>query len=162
MSVTGRKPSDLRRALVAALDGASITGTNLQVNLHRSAAKDVGLGPVEHVDGGFSVMFGGGDTVPGLATPNDMGGQVQFKWSVRFSVDFAYLVEGLDNAVVDDDELPLAEGMVDLIQKKLNPADGKQWAVQSFRIEPVFRHPVNRAFYVQRISFGVADYWRRP
>lgn len=161
MSVVGRKPSELRRALIAALEGTSIQGTRLEVNLHRAAAKDVGLGPVEHVDGGFSVIFAGGDTIPGVAAPEEMGGQVQFKWNVRFSVDFAYRVEGIDNAVVDDDELPLAEGMMDLIQAKLNPATGKQWAVQSFRLEPVFRHPVNRAFYVQRISFSVNDYWRR-
>lgn len=162
MSVTGRRPSDFRRAVIVALDGQELRSPNFVVQLHRAAnSKDLAIGPREHIDGGFSVQFQGGDTIPGASTPESIGGQVQFKWACRFTVDFAYIVEGIEDAIVDDNELPLAEAMVDLVQLKLNPATGAQWAVQAFRLDPVVRHAVNRSVYVQRIVLSVNDYWRR-
>lgn len=162
MSVTGRRPSDLIHALEAAIEGVTLRGDTIEVTFNLAADdEDIAVGPRECIDGGFNILYEDGQTIQGVAAPESIGGQVQFKWAHRFTLEFAYDVSGCKPELLRIDRIKIMELAIDLIQQKLNPETGRQYAVSSFQASRAKRHPVNRAFYVQRIMFSVNDYWRR-
>ena len=144
-----------------ALQGAVLRGETIEFTLNLAGDEEnVGIGARELIDGGFNVLYDDGQTLT-MSTPETIGGQVQFKWSARFVLEFAYDVTGCRPELVRVDRTRIMEQAVDLVQLKLNPAEGRQYAVTNFQLRRAQRLPVNRGFYVQQIYFTVSDYWRR-
>ena len=163
-----RVPSDIQSALNLALDGVTIvgefTGGSLSVTFNPAEDDaDAGIGAYEAVDGGFLVQYQGGSTYAGESQgySTGAGGQRRMHWSHTFSVEFCYAVAGVPGDRLQQAKLKLMEKTVDLLEAKLNPPDGAQYAVTSERLQPPIRHPRSTGFYLQRIEITLTEHWRR-
>ena len=159
MSATGRNPSEVRKLIQQALDGATITGTAIQVTLNKAADPlNPLIGGRECVDGAFVVVLSGASSYRNI-THNAGAVHIQHKFTYRVTVRCVFDVAACSPENMDADLYVVLEGLVDLIDDCLQPLIGEQFEVLTVEFRTPERVIEVPEYLASEVTYVISEWW---
>lgn len=159
-NVIGRRGSAFAAAVDAALNGTTIASTNITLSLRRLPDPIMlGNGATGCIHGGYAVVDVGADEISGgTARASADGSFYQPKISYRQAVVFMYEAGKCDPRSLWNDHRMLAEDIVELILRALQPTSGTNYGRSNIRWGAPSRTNDGN-FYINRIEYTVQEWW---